>query len=389
VYKAPRTEYYIYIRKKQLENHTRFRLLEQVILAQRLVADIPESYFEDPTTTFIDPAMGGGQYLTEIVKRCEKYHSREQILPRLYGAETRQMFITRAKRYNKLQGVNFTLDLKDFEGMQFDVVIGNPPYQDSSTSNKRHKLWPQFIKKSIELLKPGGFLSLITPISWATFDTKITAAQRKVVLDSIDVQKIKDCNQFFSVGVDIAQWSGAKRKYSGNTEIMGEKHNFNDGAWYYPEQRQRVPIHNKVLSFHTHLPIKESNHISAKQCVGGSTPIYVSGTKLLHTDLQVNDAGMAKLVAPFSSSPWKRFHTTEAVGMFNPMMPCTEEEFSVLTKIWDLKVVRFFLMTWSKTAGFTPGVFSIPDLRGMNDEEAYGALGLTEDEIALVEDYCS
>ena len=369
-----------------MENHIRTRLLEQLVAAERLVADIPEQYFKNPNTTFIDPAMGGGQYLAEVLERCLKYHPLEQILPRLFGVESRPMFITRARRHNKLEGANLTLDPNRFNNMQFDVVIGNPPYQDSSTRNKKSKLWPRFVKKSIELLKPGGFISLITPISWATFATKTTAGQRKAILSHVDVLNVEDKNDFFSVGVDIAQWSGVKRPYGGQTTIMGESHDFNDGAWYYPEQRAMVPIHEKVLAFPTRLPLtRAANHLAAKDCVGGDNPIYVSGNKMLFTDKPLEDAGVPKLVAPWSSSPWKRFHTTEAVGMFNCWMPCSEEEFQTLTKIWDLKVVRFFLSTWAKTAGFTPGIERMPDLRGMTDSQAYKALGLTKEEIATVE----
>jgi hypothetical protein len=51
--------------------------------------------------------------------------------------------------------------------MQFDVIVGNPPYQGGNFGKAVYKsLWPLFWAKSFSLLKPGGMVSLITPLTW-------------------------------------------------------------------------------------------------------------------------------------------------------------------------------------------------------------------------------
>ena len=51
--------------------------------------------------------------------------------------------------------------------MKFDVIAGNPPYQENDADgNKKpsgHNLWPKFLGKSLELLKENGYLCYITP----------------------------------------------------------------------------------------------------------------------------------------------------------------------------------------------------------------------------------
>ena len=44
--------------------------------------------------------------------------------------------------------------------MQFDVIVTNPPFQDSTNKKKtQHKLWIDFTQKTFsEWLKPGGIL---------------------------------------------------------------------------------------------------------------------------------------------------------------------------------------------------------------------------------------
>lgn len=374
-----------------MENHTRLRLLEQTKAAKALVASIPEEYFVNPTTTFIDPAMGGGQYLAEIVKRCEKYHAREQIMPRVYGVESRAMFITRAKRYNNLEGANFTLDLNSLIHMKFDVVIGNPPYQDSSNAAKNVKLWPKFIKRSIELLKPNGFISLITPDSWAKFDSLQSRRQRNSIINEIDLQAVVSSDESFSVGVSIARWFGVKRKYSNSTSAYGVEHDFSQGPHLSDSDLIAKSIYDKVKSFKSLKFVASNGHIKSDDCKESSgNVIRFSGSKVRYTSQKVEGAGVAKFVAPFSCSPYSRFFTTDAVGMLNLWIPCDESKASSLSKIWDLKVVRFFLDTYQKTAGFTPAVKNslVPDLTGMSDAQAYAALNLTKEEVEVIEAHC-
>ncbi len=51
--------------------------------------------------------------------------------------------------------------------MKFDVVIGNPPYQDSSAKSSK-KAWGKFLEKSILICKENGYVAFVTPFSWAS-----------------------------------------------------------------------------------------------------------------------------------------------------------------------------------------------------------------------------
>jgi hypothetical protein len=59
--------------------------------------------------------------------------------------------------------------------MKFNVVIGNPPYQDDSTgkSTKTTNLYVPFFHKSLELLKIDGILSMIIPSDWSGPDNSV------------------------------------------------------------------------------------------------------------------------------------------------------------------------------------------------------------------------
>jgi hypothetical protein len=90
----------------------------------------------------------------------------------LWGVDINPMMI-------RLANATFTLYIKDTTnlicansleydiGMKFDVVIGNPPYQDLNNRNTQ-SLWILFLKKAFDIVQSKGFVSLITPRTWAT-----------------------------------------------------------------------------------------------------------------------------------------------------------------------------------------------------------------------------
>jgi len=57
--------------------------------------------------------------------------------------------------------------------MKFDVVCGNPPYQDADTKKASgggggnvNSLWPKFLEKSFKICKDNGFVTLVHPSGW-------------------------------------------------------------------------------------------------------------------------------------------------------------------------------------------------------------------------------
>lgn len=56
--------------------------------------------------------------------------------------------------------------------MKFDVIVGNPPYENSTHNAKKDSLWKKFILKSDELLNNNGILTFVIPASF-TSPTKL------------------------------------------------------------------------------------------------------------------------------------------------------------------------------------------------------------------------
>ena len=51
----------------------------------------------------------------------------------------------------------------------FDIIIGNPPYNEGGTkSHGKKNIYVAFVQESLRLLSPGGYLLFIHPSNWRT-----------------------------------------------------------------------------------------------------------------------------------------------------------------------------------------------------------------------------
>lgn len=275
--------------------------------------------------------------------------------------------------------------------MKFDVIIGNPPYQDSSNKLKAVKLWPRFIEQSLKLLAPGGYLSFVTPSTWLTSRTGNGKKVRNALTSNFDLVSVDTtAGSYFKVGVDIAQWHGKLEPYSGVTLVDGKPYDLRE-VYASSEERKLYEVFDKVLSESIEkLPLKYTNrHLQKGQLTEeGEYEVHFSGPSVKRTNVDLESAGIPKLVAPWSCSYKKVFHTVNPTGIFNCWMPCSEDEFESYRKIWDLKVVRLLCEKYKKTCGFTPAVEYglIPNFRGFTDADVYAKLELSAEQISLVEE---
>jgi hypothetical protein len=87
--------------------------------------------------------------------------------------------------------------------MKFDIVVGNPPYQETRGASKGTAIWHHFVETSLSLLKTGGYLTLIHPPGW-----RAPKGQFKVIgdiLKNLEIIHLTLCdynkgNQIFNVG---------------------------------------------------------------------------------------------------------------------------------------------------------------------------------------------
>jgi hypothetical protein len=131
-----------------------------------MIGYIPEPIWVNKTTTFCDFEMGGGQFIKAVVDKLKLYgHSDENIQSRVFGFSDNELYLS----YVIGSDIIGTFDIyneKKYSNMKFDVIVGNPPYQETSGAATGKSIWHKFVKKSFNALNPNGYLSLIHPSGW-------------------------------------------------------------------------------------------------------------------------------------------------------------------------------------------------------------------------------
>jgi hypothetical protein len=85
------------------------------------------------------------------------------------------------------------LDAKTFEGMTFDIVVGNPPYnKGNSNKGTGHILWDKFVVKSMEILKENGYLCFVHPPPWRKPEHKLFDLFKSNNLVYLEIHNVKD-----------------------------------------------------------------------------------------------------------------------------------------------------------------------------------------------------
>jgi hypothetical protein len=168
-------------------------------LVIELLDKLPNEIWTNPNLTWFEPSAGRGVFVDEIFSRLIKHHSKHHILNNmLFMAELQKdnCEILRQTYPNVYEGDTLNMKLP-----KFDIVVGNPPFQEKVGPNKTETLWGKFIIKSLTLLKSSGYLVLVHPSGWRNIDGKFKNIQKEILtrdLQYLEIHNEKDGLKTFS-----------------------------------------------------------------------------------------------------------------------------------------------------------------------------------------------
>jgi hypothetical protein len=137
--------------------------------------------WENPESKFLDPCMGKGTFLIEIVNRLVYIYnySKEDAISRVYGYDIRFKYVSLLEDFG-FKNVFYKNFLNEEIDMKFDVIVGNPPYQKVNGSASAEAIWPKFVINSFKLCKDSGYVCLIHPGGWRNVDGKFKEIQNLI-----------------------------------------------------------------------------------------------------------------------------------------------------------------------------------------------------------------
>jgi len=213
-------------KKENGEVFTPLSLVNEMLdkLDEAYIKEHGKSIFTEEGFKWLDPAVGIGNFPIIVYQRLMKglitkipneEDRRKHILEQMiYSAELtpknvfiyKQIFCGDKYKLNIYEGNTLKMDFKkafkllnDFEG--FDVILGNPPFQEKVGPNKTETLWGKFIIKSLTLLKSSGYLVFLHPSGWRNIDGKFKNIQKEILsrdLQYLEIHNEKDGLKTFS-----------------------------------------------------------------------------------------------------------------------------------------------------------------------------------------------
>ena len=380
-------------------------------LVAEILDQLPSSVWSSKTTTFFDPAIGGGQFVRAIEQRLRKHgHSDDNIKKRVYGFEASDLHIKFAVNKYKLIGQYKKMSYENFfkldNTMKFDVVVGNPPFNGSKNDiegSRAKQLYKDFVSKSLSL---ADNVYMVMPSLW-THKT----GTLKTELYNFGLKKCVGCSDKFTVDIGIC-YIVAEKGYNGNLTIKPESSDEYEIVW-----DDKMPIHlnsseekNNILN-----KVKSKNNLGniwVRSSLNRNDPTIGSGsTKVIDITGPANSNPEIILTTRKSTefpgfNSWKvitnnvfgspRIGVTKVIGpgvgtsySVVALLVQNEEEAKNLKSYIDSKFVSFIVKCIKNNGANSKVLFgNIPSLdfsKKWSDKAIYKYFGLTPEEINYVE----
>jgi len=309
-------------------NVARFGVADSPELCELVAQSIPADELKN-AKRILDVGIGCGGIARAIVKRLvnELYVDWDDAILRVYGVDNNLALVNKARR-NGLIHTTCTDFLEWNPEMQFDVIVGNPPYQRSrEVRNIGAPLWPEFLEKSMNLLSESGYLGFVIPATWMK---RLNGKAWKVIKTYDLVSCDPDVKWAFpDVGGNGGTFSTIllrKSSYRGTTSVRGKVsvdfHNDvlpTNNAEFDGEALEFLSsVKHRVLKLDVKTgPVKPSINSESYSPVATSIHIFnvfYSGApnrRSMWCNEPVGDCGKLKLVIPNSGNVYSNMEITE------------------------------------------------------------------------------
>ena len=183
-----------YVHVGETEKKALGEVMTPLELVKEMLATLPIDVWSNPDLKWLDSCNGTGPFLAMVAYRLMvglaewepdeqkryKHIMENMIYAGEYQAKNQFLWITLMDPYDEFNLNVYTGSFLDggfdrhmkevWKVEKFDIVVGNPPYQDNDENGRSksggNNLWSKFVNKAINILKDDNYLLYIHPSSW-------------------------------------------------------------------------------------------------------------------------------------------------------------------------------------------------------------------------------
>jgi hypothetical protein len=184
-------------------------------LVRDMLAPLPDSVWRNPDLKWIDNSCGSGVFLSEIKRKLMLTlrkvitdpieRERHIVENMIYGVDIQASNVFYARK-NVRGNSNFTPNIKYWNaleynywnGIKFDVVVGNPPYNDNEERKGTvNSLYDNFVYKFFEIANPDAYLVYVHPSKWREGDNPLGELMKSKKIHFLEIHDAKDGKKVF------------------------------------------------------------------------------------------------------------------------------------------------------------------------------------------------
>lgn len=420
-----------YVKIAEVEKKKFGEVMTPLDLVKEMLNTLPAEVWSNPNLKWLDPANGTGPFpvvvIYKLMKGLESWEPdadkryKHIIENMIYVCELQPknmfLYLCTVDPKDELAcniytgsflDEGFDYHMKNVWGVEnFDIVIGNPPYQ--AYDNKSNKLWIKFIEKSV---KNSNMINFVVPTSLIKSDSTQMRKVRSLLKENKNLFNLK-YQDIFNIGEKVVFFTTYK-SLEKNTKVL-----FTDGSKIIDNSiiENRFPIsendeirlkiidkiENKkfkkiefVYDFYHGSNQTTPNRLIEKGIVSKEKndiykyKVHHSASNILYAKEKHNTFGKLKVVFNISGNfigDKYMFLSEDLIGkqMVGILVDSIKTGENIID-IYSKKIFNYYINN-EKTGGFNTGIFKLPMMdvsREWTDEQLFEYFNLTEEEKQLI-----
>jgi adenine-specific DNA-methyltransferase len=228
---------------------------------EEMISKVPEELWKRNGLKILDPCCGNGNFslpiMRKLMEQINEQNNKKYILENiLYFNDINDDRINNVENIYCKSKYNLNITKKNFidESIdnKYDLIVANPPYakllENGKRASKNHNLIKDFIEKSLELLKPDGYLLFITPDNWMSYSDKNTLISRLTELQIIHLDIHSAKKYFKKIGSSFTWYIIQNKKSYQDINVSGIWKNISYNSSVKSMVRKYIPLYyNNII----------------------------------------------------------------------------------------------------------------------------------------------